>query len=111
MQIIFFCRVLDIRVTGIVYPNLFYAGLLAALRHFIIQPAFGVGKQAVIFPQLVAPGHVVLQALTEYRRKCDPVPRGTNLNERSVQIMARNDERDRTCVRNIGGVTCVLLKP
>ena len=56
-----FCRVLDIRVSNVMHPYPLHARCLAAILHFVIQKALGVGKQPIIILQSVAMGHILLQ--------------------------------------------------
>ena len=58
---IFFCRVLDIRVSNVMHPDALYPRCLAAILHFVIQKALGIGKEPVVLLQPVAMGHILLQ--------------------------------------------------
>ena len=57
----FFCRGLDIRVANVMPPDAFYPRCLAAILHFVIQKALGVGKEPVVLLQPAAMGHILLQ--------------------------------------------------
>ena len=56
----FFCRGLDIRVANVMHPDALYPRCLAAILHFVIQKALGVGKEPVVLLQPVAMGHILL---------------------------------------------------
>lgn len=47
------CRILDIRVTNIVYPNLLDAGLLADAHDLPVQIGLAVVEQAVVGLELL----------------------------------------------------------
>lgn len=47
------------------YPNPLHAGSLAAVLHFVIQKALGVGKESVVLLQPVAMGHILLQTVAK----------------------------------------------
>ena len=49
-------------MSNIVQPNSLYPGYLAPVFHLMIQETLGVGKHAVIRLQLVAMGHILLEA-------------------------------------------------
>lgn len=61
----FFCLGLDIRVTNVVHPDALYPRCLAAILHFVIQKALGVGKEPVVLLQPVAMGHILLQTVAK----------------------------------------------
>ena len=48
-------------VSNVMHPDALYPRCLAAILHFVIQKALGVGKQPIILLQPVAMGHILLQ--------------------------------------------------
>lgn len=76
-RIIFFCRVLDIRVSQIVYANPFHPCLLAAAIHFPMEIAFADGEHPAVRLHAVKLLEVILQLVTEKLRDLDhPVALG-----------------------------------
>ena len=49
-----------VAVTNVVHPDALYPRCLAAILHFVIQKALGVGKEPVVLLQPVAMGHILL---------------------------------------------------
>lgn len=50
-----------VTVANIMHPDALYPRCLAAILHFVIQKALGVGKEPVVLLQPVAMGHILLQ--------------------------------------------------
>ena len=62
-----------VAVANVMYPNPLHAGSLAAVLHFVIQKALGVGKESVVLLQPVAMGHMsapVIKCKKTPRKKC-----------------------------------------
>ena len=56
---------LDIRVSNVMHPYPLHARCLAAILHFVIQKALGIGKEPGVLLQPVAMGHILLQTGAE----------------------------------------------
>ena len=54
-----------VAVTNVVHPDALYPRCLAAILHFVIQKALGVGKEPVVLLQPVAMGHILLQTVAK----------------------------------------------
>ena len=50
-----------VAVANVMHPDALYLRCLAAILHFVIQKALGVGKEPVVLLQPVAMGHILLQ--------------------------------------------------
>ena len=50
-----------VAVSNVMHPNPLHTRCLAAILHFVIQKALGVGKESVVLLQSVAMGHILLQ--------------------------------------------------
>ena len=48
-------------VANVMHPYPLHARCLAAILHFVIQKALGIGKEPVVLLQPVAMGHILLQ--------------------------------------------------
>ena len=62
-RIIFFCRVLDIRVPEIMDSDPLDAGFFTAPEHLMIEKALSIGKQSFIRLDLIAFIHIILQTV------------------------------------------------
>ena len=92
-ELYFFCRVLDIRVSNVMHPDALYPRCLAAILHFVIQKALGVGKEPVVLLQSVAMGHILLQTVAKTVGNGD-MRTGLTKQEKTTEIYF--DEKDPT---------------